>query len=46
MAARAVDSWPPPRVPVEMNRPALLPQKPPEAQMEPVLSQKVWSSLC
>ena len=40
MVASAVDSWPPPRVPVEMKRPAFLPQKPPEAQILPVLSQK------
>lgn len=29
MAAIAVDSWPPPSVPVLMNRPAYLPQKEP-----------------
>lgn len=40
--ARAVDSWPPPRVPLLTNRPAYLPAKPPEAQMEPVWSQKVY----
>lgn len=40
MAAMAVDSWPPPRVPVEMKIPASLPKKPPAAHCPPVLSQK------
>jgi hypothetical protein len=40
--AIAVDSCPPPRLPVDMNRPAGLPCRPPVVQRLPVVSQKAF----
>src|SRR5947207_15896512 len=42
MAARAVDSCLPPAGPVPMNRPAYLPQRPPDCHSPPVASQKAF----